>query len=231
MERISIIIPCYNEEKNIKECIKQIPAMDWETEIIVVDDGSTDKTKDVIQSINDPRIRITGYARNHGKGYAIREGIRISTGSIIAIIDADYTSSPKIIPEAVNLIIEEKADFVNGTRFIHPMEKGAMNTFHKLTNKITAFIISLAIGQHLTDTLCGLKVFRKNMLTEEIKNSSWPDFNLILGARKNNLKIAELPVYYKARKYGISKMNSWYKITRDLLISLKQYMFSPQKSH
>jgi len=231
MEKISIIIPCYNEERNIEECIKQIPVMDWETEIIVVDDGSTDRTKDIAQNVKDSRVKITGYAKNRGKGYAVKEGIRISTGSIIAILDADYTSSPKKIPDAVNLIIKEKADFVNGTRFVHPMEKGAMNTFYKLTNKITAFIISLAIGQHLTDTLCGLKVFRKNMLAERIRDSSWPDFNLILEAKKNNLKVVELPVSYKARKSGVSKMNNWHKITMDLLTNLKQFMFSPQKSH
>ena len=95
------------------------------------------------------------------------------------------------------------------------MEKNAMKRLHMLSNMISALIISLFIGQRITDSLCGLKAFRKEMLTGEPKGNGWPDFELLLKAKTNNMRIAEVPIHYKSRKAGLSKMNTskeWYRM-------------------
>jgi glycosyltransferase involved in cell wall biosynthesis len=204
--KISIIIPCYNEEKNIKECIRQIPKMEWEYEIVVIDDGSTDKTAQVSRSIKQPNIKVISYEKNRGKGFALRAGLKEASGDIIVILDADYTSPPQDIPRLVKPIYEQKADFVNASRFMYPMEPAAMSRLHIVGNKIAALLISLHIGQGLTDSLCGLKAFSKKPLLGKLKENSWPDFELLLQAKKNNLRIIEVPIGYKARKAGLSKM-------------------------
>lgn len=208
MKKISIIIPCYNEEENIKECLRQIPQMPWEIEIIVVDDGSTDRTAEFAKSTNRPNLKVIRYEECAGKGAALRAGLQDATGDVVVILDADYTCPPSEISIVVKPIIDEKADFVNGTRFRYPMEKDAMKILHVISNEITAFIISLFIGQRITDSLCGLKAFKKEMLIGKLKEDQWPDFELLLKAKRNNMRIVEMPIHYKARKAGISKMNT-----------------------
>lgn len=223
MKKISIIIPCYNEEENIKECLRQIPEMSWETEIIVVDDGSTDRTAEFAKSANKPYLKVIRYEKNAGKGAALRVGLQDATGDIAVILDADYTSPPSEIPLIVQPIIDGRADFVNGTRFRYPMEKGAMKKLHMISNRISAFIISLFIGQHITDSLCGLKAFKKETLIGKLEENQWPDFELLLKAKKNKMRIVEVPIYYKTRKAGLSKMDTskeWYRMPILLLKTL-----------
>jgi len=208
MKKVSIIIPCYNEEENIKECLRQIPEMLWETEIIVVDDGSTDKTAEFARLSNKPCLKVIRYEENTGKGAALRAGIQDSTGDIAVILDADYTSPPSEIPIVVKPIIDGEADFVTGTRFRYPMERDAMKKLNMISNRVSAFIMSLLIGQRITDSLCGLKAFKKEMLIGKLKENEWPDFELLLKAKRNNMRIVEIPIHYKARKTGISKMNT-----------------------
>ncbi len=209
MKKLSIIIPCYNEEGNIEECVMQIPKIKWETEIIIVDDGSKDRTTEVARRIKVPNKKVIRYEKNGGKGYAFRTGYKHATGDVVIILDADYTSPPAEIPNVVKPIFEGKADFVNGTRFIYPMEKGAMRWIHKPGNKIFAFIVSMLIGKWLTDSLCGFKAFDvKKLPYNHLKENSWMDFELLLRAHKNRLRIVEVPIHYKARKAGESKMNT-----------------------
>lgn len=208
MKKISIIIPCYNEEKNIQECLKKIPPLDWETEIIVVDDGSTDRTSEYAQATQRSDLKVIRYEKNLGKGAALRRGLQEAKGDTIVILDADYTTPPPEIKDIVSPIMNGKADFANGTRFIYPMEKKAMSMIHILSNKISALIISAFIAQRLTDSLCGLKAFRKEPLGEKLRENSWPDFELLVKAKRNRMKIVEVPVHYMARKAGTSKMST-----------------------
>lgn len=208
MKRVSILIPCYNEEGNIGECLRQIPDMPWETEIIVIDDGSVDKTAEIARQNSKLGLKVIRYEQNMGKGAALRVGLQSAAGDIAVILDADYTSPPSEIPLLVKPIIDGKADFVTGTRFTYPMEKDAMKGLHVLSNKVTALIISLFMGQQITDSLCGLKAFRREMLAGEPRENGWPDFELLLKAKRNNMRIMEVPIHYMSRKAGVSKMNT-----------------------
>lgn len=211
LKSLGIIIPCYNEEGNIKECVERIPKMPWDTEIIVVNDGSKDGTVDVVKDIMKKRrdVKLVSYEKNGGKGYAFRKGLENSSSDVVVILDADITSPPESIPEIVKPIFEGGADFVNGSRLIYPMEKGAMKLLHIPGNKVFVLLVSLIIKQKLTDSLCGFKAFKRKMLLGKLKEDGWPDFELLIKAKRNGLRISEVPIYYRARKAGVSKMKTF----------------------
>lgn len=207
-ESLSIIIPCYNEEGNIEKCINQIPQMPWKTEIIIVNDGSADRTKEVAVNIKEPNVKVVSYEKNRGKGYAVRMGLKYAKGDVSIILDADMATPPEEIPIVVKPIFEGKADFVNTSRLIYPMEEGAMKKLHIPGNKMFALFVSLIIRKRITDSLSGFKAFKTNLFADRLKEDSWPDFELLIKASRLGLKIIEVPIHYKARTHGQSKMKT-----------------------
>ena len=211
--QLSIIIPCYNEEDNIAECLARVPTMPWRYEILVVDDGSKDKTVQVARKkakqLKDKAIRVISYQPNQGKGHAIQEGIKAAQGEFSIILDADMATMPEEIPKVVIPLFDGSADFVNGTRFIFSMDKNAMYALHKPGNKMFALLVSMIIRQRLTDSLCGFKAFRTKAFKGKLKENSWPDFELLIKAKRLKLRIAEVPIHYKERVAGVSKMKTF----------------------
>ena len=181
--------------------------------IIVVDDGSKDGTAEIARKTKNPNVRklkVISYKPNRGKGYAFRKGLESAEGDVVIILDADMTSPPEEIPLMATPIFKGKADFVNGSRLIYPMEKGAMKLLHIPGNRMFALLVSLITKSYLTDTLCGFKAFKRKMLpAEQLKENSWMDFELLIKVKRNNLRIIEVPIHYKARKAGTSKMKTF----------------------
>jgi glycosyltransferase involved in cell wall biosynthesis len=208
MTKVTIIVPCFNEEGNIKECIKRISKLNQDYEILVVDDGSNDRTTEAAKSIKQNNVKVIRYEKNRGKGHAIKTGLDNSAGEIVVIQDADMATPPEELPDIVKPIIDGKADFVNGSRLMYPMENGAMKSMHVFGNRIFAVVVSLMIRKWLTDTLCGFKAFRRDALKGKLNEDSWPDFELIFLAKKEGMKIAEVPIHYKKRTAGKSKMRT-----------------------
>lgn len=223
---VSVIIPCYNEEGNIENCIKRVPKLGNNTEIIVVDDGSKDKTAEIAKKLQKKysNLRLISYSPNKGKGNAVKVGLDAGKNDILLILDADMAVAPLELPKFIKPFEEGKARFTNGARFTYKMEKGAMKPLNMIGNKLMGMMFSLALGQKITDTLCGTKVlFRKDYKKIGIsKDDPWGDFSLIFGAAKSGLKIYEVPVHYKRRVAGQSKMKLfehgmklfkvWYKL-------------------
>ncbi|MCK4423878.1 MAG: glycosyltransferase family 2 protein, partial [Candidatus Omnitrophica bacterium] len=116
--KTSIIIPVYNEEATIKKVLDVIKAVDLDKEIVIVDDCSTDKTRDILKEINDPRVRIFYHDKNQGKGAALRTGFEKATGEIIMVQDADLEYDPREYPHVLRLIKDGSADVVYGSRFL-----------------------------------------------------------------------------------------------------------------
>ncbi|MBI3269732.1 MAG: glycosyltransferase [Planctomycetes bacterium] len=208
----SVVIPCFNEEGNVVEAIRRSPSMGTRTEIVVVDDGSKDRTPELARKAGetDPRVRVVSYSPNHGKGYAVLEGFRAATGDVVMILDADMAVMPEELPRFFDVIDRGTAQFVNGTRMIYPMADEAMKLLNFFGNKMFGIILSLIMGQRNTDTLCGTKAFlRRDLPDFVISDKSWGDFDLLFSACKRKLKIVEMPVHYQARVAGESKMKAW----------------------
>ncbi|MDP3732705.1 MAG: glycosyltransferase [Candidatus Omnitrophota bacterium] len=205
----SVIIPCYNEADNIVECINRIPAMGKLTEIIVVDDGSTDDTKgkveDVVRSNN--KVTLISYAQNKGKGQAVKTGCDAATSDVVVILDADMSVVPEELPKFFEPLQNGKAAFANGTRMIYPMSGQAMRSLNYIGNKLFSLILSWLMEQYISDTLCGTKAFfKRDYLKLSMGRCKWGDFDLLFGIARLKKKIVEVPVHYQARVAGQSKM-------------------------
>ncbi len=205
----SVVVPCYNEEANVEGWSKRTPNMGKSTEIIVVDDGSTDKTaaRTKALSLRDPRVKLVSYSPNRGKGHAVRTGFDAAKGDIIMILDADMTVMPEELPLFFDAVASGEVDFANGTRMIYPMEGQAMRFLNLMGNFCFGVILSYLIGHRISDSLCGTKALkRKDYANITMSKDKWGDFDLLFGAAENKLLVGEVPVHYMARTGGESKM-------------------------
>jgi hypothetical protein len=208
----SVIIPCYNEEGNIKQAIQRIPSMGKETEIIVVNDGSKDKTADFVRELQPqyPNLRLIDYTPNKGKGQAVQQGFNAATHEVIMILDADLSVAPEELPRFFEPLNKGLCQFVNGSRLVYPMEGQAMRTLNYFGNIIFGQIMTFITNQKLTDTLCGTKaLYKKDYKHIKMGLDKWGDFDLLFGAAKMGNKIMEVPVHYKDRLSGESKMKTF----------------------
>ena len=214
----SVVIPCRNEMKNIEEAVTGTPEMGRGTELIFVDgnstDGTVEKIKEMIQKYPRKKIKLIHQGNATGKGDAVRKGFDDAAGEIFMILDADLTVPPEDLMKFYLAVAEGKGEFINGTRLVYPMEKQAMRFLNYLGNKFFSYLFTWFLGQKINDTLCGTKVlFKKDY--ERIKKGRsffgdfdpFGDFDLLFGAAKLNLKIVEMPVRYRARKYGTTKIS------------------------
>lgn len=220
----SVVVPCKNEEDNIAGLVERIPEMGAGTEIVFVDDKSTDETaervRQAVRRRSDRTIRLVE-GPGQGKGAACRAGFEAATGDVFMILDADMTVMPEELPAFFEAITTGRGEFINGSRMVYPQEDQAMRALNILGNKMFAALFSLLLEQRIRDTLCGTKVvwrhdYAKIMAAREYFGSCdrWGDYDWIFGAAKNNLKIVELPVHYRERTAGVTKMthrfrNAW----------------------
>jgi hypothetical protein len=214
----SVVVPCHNEEGNIEECVRRVPNVGSWTEIVIVDDGSTDRTRERIREImqKDPRVRLIAFDRNRGKAGAVRAGFEAARGDVLMILDADMAVMPEDLPKFLKPLQNGRADFVNGTRLVYPMEGRAMKASNFFGNKFFCYLVSWVLRQRVSDTLCGTKVlFRRDYMRMPIGGKErWGDFDFLFGAARLKLRILEIPVHYQERRTGKSKMRAmievWY---------------------
>ncbi|MCC6276407.1 MAG: glycosyltransferase [Oligoflexia bacterium] len=208
----SIVIPARNEAGNIESAVIRIPQFGSDQEIIFVEGNSTDNTWEEIERVRlkYPEKRITTLRQpGKGKGDAVRHGFSHASGDVLFILDADLTVPPEDLPKFYDCLVSGKAEFVNGTRLVYPMEKEAMRFLNLLGNKFFAWAFSWLLSQKFKDTLCGTKVLRRQHYEKIAANRTFfgdfdpfGDFDLLFGAAKQNLKIVEIPIRYKERTYG-----------------------------
>lgn len=209
---VSVVIPMFNEEDNVADCIKSVPKMGTFTEIIISDDGSTDKTLEVAKALQKrfKNLKVVSHKPNRGKVWAVKHGFDNARGDILMIWDADRTVPARELSRFYKLMSSGEAQYCHGTRMAYPMEKQAMKTLNLIGNLFFGWVYSKILGTTLTDTLCGTKVvFKKDYKKMEFGTEPWGDFDLLFGAYKLDLKIKEIPVHYKARVAGVSKMKTF----------------------
>lgn len=214
---VTVVIPCRNELGNIEAAVRRMPAFGAAQEILFVDGHSADGTQDEIRRVADlyPDRTIRLLAQEGiGKGDAVRQAFEAAAGEILMILDADLTVPPEDLPKFYRAIVCAQGEFISGCRLIYPMEDQAMQTLNLIANKCFALAFSWLLGQRLKDTLCGTKVLWRKDYQAIARNRAYfgdidpfGDFDLLFGASKLNLKIAEIPVRYQNRTYGETKIH------------------------
>ena len=221
----SIIIPAKNEEGNLEELVNRIPKFDTDYELIIIcgksKDNTLEKARKIQQDMTHLSIKVFEQSKN-GKANAVWEGLEECKNEVISILDSDLSVDPERLNDFFEIIENGQADFVNGTRLIYKMEKGAMRYLNKVGNVAFQFLISKLTSTNLTDSLCGTKVFKRKNISM-IKNwqnkmrfkDPFCDFDLIFSAAYSSQKIVELPVHYRSRTYGstnISRFRDGWKL-------------------
>lgn len=208
--KLSIIIPCYNEENTIKPLLKALFQINFpiEREIIVVDDGSKKNHKDILnEEIKLRKVKFIRLPKNQGKGVAIRIGLKYAKGDIFIIQDADFEYLPSDIPMLLKPIINGETEVVYGTRSISFSKMMAKS--HLFGNRLLTKFTNLLYKTNITDMETGYKVFTKKVLNKIELSAREFEIEPELTSKIiiNGFKIKELPINYRYRNFGIAKIN------------------------
>jgi glycosyltransferase involved in cell wall biosynthesis len=215
--KLSVIIPVYNEINTIGEILSRVLDVDLPKEVIVVDDFSTDGTREFLKEWETERrkgskdeVRIFYQPRNMGKGAALRSGFKESTGEIVIIQDADLEYHPQEYPKLIEPILDGRADVVYGSRFLGNPRRVLMFR-HTLGNKLLTFLSNLCTDLNLSDMETGYKVFKKEVLEHLHLKSNRFGFEPEVTAKiaKMNYRIYEVPISYSGRDYWEGKKIKW----------------------
>jgi glycosyltransferase involved in cell wall biosynthesis len=205
--KLSVIIPVYNEVKNITEIIKRVQATRLATEIIIVDDGSGDGTSEILQKLDGKKkVRVLHQPKNQGKGAAVVTGLKAAKGEVILIQDADLEYDPRDYPALLKPIQEGVADVVYGSRFLGAAHRVTM-FWHQLANQLLTLMTNILYDSILTDMETGYKVFRRQVIegiTIRAKRFNFePEFTAKILKRK--YRIYEVPITFNPRDYAEGK--------------------------
>ena len=211
--KLSIIIPCFNEENTIREIIEKINnRVKIDKEIIVVDDFSSDKTRHLLQNdLKDKINEVVLNDQNYGKGYSIKQGLKVSKGDIVIIQDADLEYDPIDYSRLIKPINSGVADVVYGSRFVGSEERRILYFWHMIGNKFLTILSNMFTNLNLTDMEVGYKAFKadiiKDINLEENRFGFEPEITAKIS--KKNLKIFEVGINYYGRKYSEGKKITW----------------------
>jgi len=207
--KLSVVIPVYNEKRWITEVLRRVRMVPIPKEIILVDDLSTDGTREMLPQFADENTKILYKKVNQGKGAALRDGFKLCTGNVIIIQDADLEYDPDDYPSLLQPIIENKADIVFGSRFIGEKHR-VLYFWHMVTNKILTVLSNMLTNLNLTDMETCYKVFKKEVLEGmDLKSNRFgfePEFTAKIAKKKKPAwRIFEVPVSYDGRTYEEGK--------------------------
>jgi len=211
-KKLSVVIPAYNEANTIAEIIDRVQKVEvgLEKEIIVVDDGSTDGTREILKNLTADNLKIIFHERNQGKGAALRTGFSQATGDIILVQDADLEYDPLDYPRLLEPILKGLADVVYGSRFLGGPHR-VLLFWHYVGNKFLTTLCNLCANLNLTDMETCYKVFRREVLTKiNLKSKRFgfePEITIKVG--KLGCRVYEVPISYYGRDYQEGKKITW----------------------
>jgi glycosyltransferase involved in cell wall biosynthesis len=226
MKKISIVIPCYNEIDTIAAIIEKVQQVDLplEREFVLIDDCSTDGTRDYLQSIgHQDGMTVVMHDVNQGKGAALRSGFSHATGDVIIIQDADLEYEPDEYPKLLKPILDGKADVVYGSRFAGGESHRVLYFWHSLGNRFLTFLSNMFTNLNLTDMEVCYKVFRRELLEkieiEEDRFGFEPEFTAKIA--KLDCVIYEVGISYYGRTYEEGKKIGWRDGVRAVYVIMK----------
>ena len=204
---VSVIIPVYNETRTIEEIVRRVKAQNVAKEILIVDDGSTDGTRQILESMNEVgETRVIFHDRNLGKGAAVRTGINNASGDVLLIQDADLEYDPRDYASLLQPIEEGLADVVYGSRFLGAARRPVM-FWHMVANKLLTFLTNILYNTILTDMETGYKVFKKEVIEGVNLRANRFDFEPEFTAKilKRKVRVFEVPIVFNPRDYNEGK--------------------------
>jgi glycosyltransferase involved in cell wall biosynthesis len=206
---VSVVMPCFNERATILAAVERVLAVPFRKEVVVVDDGSTDGTLEVLRESVErlPGVRVFYQDQNRGKGAALRRGFRESSGDIIIVQDADLEYDPRDIPTVVRPIVEGDADVVFGSRFLGGPHR-VLYYWHSVANYVLTTASNMITNLNLTDMETCYKAFRAPVLLEldlrEDRFGFEPEVTIKI-ARRHDVRVYEVPISYRGRTYAEGK--------------------------
>jgi glycosyltransferase involved in cell wall biosynthesis len=207
---ISVVIPVYNEVKTIGQVIQRVIDCGYETEVVVVDDASSDGTREFLQQLENPKVRCYYHAANRGKGAALRMGFAAAKYEFVIVQDADLEYDPRDFRLVMEPLINGRADMVYGSRFLGGPHR-VLLFWHYVGNRFLTLISNLLNNLNLTDMETGMKAFRRERLMELKLSADRFTFEPEITAKASRARwrIYEVPISYSGRTYDEGKKIGW----------------------
>ncbi len=209
---LSVVIPCYNELTTVEKVVDQVLASPWTAEVIVVDDGSTDGTRDVLAGLSDPRVRVLLQPHNRGKGAALRRGFAEATAPYVIVQDADLEYDPGEFGVLVQPLLGDDADVVFGSRFISSHAHRVLYYWHSVGNRFLTTLSNMFTNLNLTDMETCYKAFRREVIqaieVEEDRFGFEPEVTAKVAAHPE-WRVYEVGISYRGRTYAEGKKIGW----------------------
>jgi len=210
--KLSIVIPVYNEKDTIREIVDRVLMVETglEKELVIVDDFSKDGTREILEKLSDPRVRVILHPKNMGKGAALRTGFAQAQGDIVLVQDADLEYDPREYPVLLAPILDGRADVVYGSRFLSGPHR-VLFFWHYVANRMLTTFCNVLANLNLTDMETCYKVFKKDVLSRiQLKSDRFgfePEVTLKVAELK--CRIYEVPISYSGRDYAEGKKIGW----------------------
>ena len=210
--KVSVVIPVYNESATVEELLRRVRAVGLVSEIVVVDDGSTDGSAERLERLATAgELRLVRHARNRGKGAALRTGFEAASGDVVLVQDADLEYDPHEYPRLLQPILDGRADVVFGSRFVGGDSHRVLYFWHSVANRLLTLLSNVFTNLNLTDMESGYKVFRREVLTgltiEEERFGFEPE--IVAKVARGRWRIYEVGISYSGRTYAEGKKIHW----------------------
>lgn len=208
---LSVVVPCYNESRTILELLKRVLSSPYVAEVIVVDDASTDDTARLVESVDDPRLRLLAQPKNAGKGAALRRGFCETTAEYVIVQDADLEYDPLDYAKLLQPLLDDKADVVYGSRFTSSDARRVLYFWHSVGNRLLTTASNICTNLNLTDMETCYKVFRRSVLEgldlEQDRFGIEPEITAKVA--RSGWRVYEVGISYAGRTYAEGKKIGW----------------------